>query len=246
MELLPHTKEALDEYLNLADPDLEDSLITMSDSAARIVPECVGMSLTLYDQDDLTFTLVASSLPAAEREAMQHLDDQLHARHQSGVGSEPASPAGSEQTVVDGEVDAAALLDEDRWAMFARASAAAGVASSLSLPIVDHDRVVGGINLYASSSDAFSGHHDDLADALGASASGAVANADLSFESRRRAEEAPRQLRDLRMVEVATGILAAREALDVDAARDRLADAARRAGVTEAQAAEVLIRVHQP
>ena len=127
-----------------------------------------------------------------------------------------------------------------------RASAAAGVASSLSLPIIDHDRVVGGINLYASSSDAFSGHHRDLADALGASAAGAVANADLSFETRRRAEEAPRQLRDLRLTEVATGILAAREGLDVETARHRLVDAAHRAGISEVQAAEVLIRIHQP
>ena len=229
MELLPHTKEALDEYLNLADPDLEDSLITMGDSAARIVPECVGMSLTLYDQEDLTFTLVASSLPVTE-----------------GVQARDTTPADQGAAPDDGRAGGAAdLLDEDRWAAFARASAAAGVASSLSLPIIDHDRVVGGINLYASSTDAFSGHHGDLADALGASASGAVANADLSFETRRRAEEAPRQLRDLRLTEVATGILAAREGLDVETARYRLIDAARHAGITEVQAAEMLIRIHQ-
>lgn len=232
MELLPHTKEALDEYLNLADPDLEDSLITMGDTAARIVPECVGMSLTLYDQEDLTFTLVASSLPGAEG---------MHAGDMSAADHRPTGAPDDGRA--QGDAD---LLDEDRWAAFARASAAAGVASSLSLPIIDHDRVVGGINLYASSTDAFSGHHRDLADALGASASGAVANADLSFETRRRAEEAPRQLRDLRLTEVATGILAAREGLDVDTARDRICDAARHAGITEVQAAEVLIRIHQP
>lgn len=235
MELLPHTREALDEYLNLADPDLEDSLITMGDTAARIVPECVGMSLTLYDQEDLTFTLVASSLPCAEVEG----------RH--WVGDRTPRDEGTGEAAADGRTGGAGdLLDEDRWAAFARVSAAAGVASSLSLPIIDHDRVVGGINLYASSTDAFSGHHRDLADALGASASGAVANADLSFETRRRAEEAPRQLRDLRLTEVATGILAAREGLDVDTARSRLVDAARHAGITEVQAAEVLIRIHQP
>jgi GAF domain-containing protein len=231
MEFLPHTKEALDEYLTLADPDLESSLMTMGDSAARIVPDCVGLSLTLYDEDDLTFTLVASSLPLAEIDAMQYLD------------GGPCVTAVEENA--ERSEDVQDLLDEERWALFARASAAAGVASTLSLPVVDHDRVVGGINLYASSADAFSGHHRDLATALGASAVGAVANADLAFETRRRAEQAPRQLREQRLVEVATGVLAAREGIDVQAARQRLLDAASRAGISEAQAALVLINVHQ-
>lgn len=229
MDFLPPSKEALDEYLSLADADLESSLMAMGDSAARIVPECVGLSLTLYDQDDLTFTLVASTLPLAEIDAPHHGDSGLRARS-GGEVSERLE-------------DARDLLDEDRWALFARASAATGVESSLSLPVIDHDRVVGGINLYASSVDAFSGHHRDLATALGASETGAVANADLAFESRHRAEHAPQQLRDQRLVEVATGILAAREGLDVFLARDRLHDAAARAGISEAQAALVLMNV---
>ena len=73
MEFLSHTQEAFDEYLDQADPDLERSLMTMSDSVTRIVPECVGMSLTLYDED-ITFTLVASSLAFAEIDAMQYID----------------------------------------------------------------------------------------------------------------------------------------------------------------------------
>lgn len=228
MHFLPHTREALDEYLSLADPDLEGSLMAMGDSATRIVPECVGLSLTLFDQD-LTFTLVASSLPLAEIDAMQYLDGGpcVHAVEENTQW---------EQNIPD-------LLDEDRWALFARASACAGVASSLSLPVVDQGRVIGGINLYASSSEAFSGHHGDLASALGASAVGAVSNADLAFESRRRAERAPRQLRAQQVLDVATGIVAAREELDVDTARARLRDASLRAGISVEQAAVVLITV---
>ena len=230
MHFLPRTQEALDEYLSLADPELEMSLMTMGDSAARIVPECVGLSLTLYDED-LTFTLVAPDLPDAELEARQDVDEGPRVP----VVHDDAGPAG---TV--GE-----LLDEERWAFFARAGAAAGVASSLSLPVLERGRVVGGINLYASSSDAFAGHHGDLASALGASASGAVTNADLPFATRLRAEQAPRQLREQQAVEVGVGILAAREGVTVEAARDRLRDAAVRAGITELQAALVLINVHR-
>jgi len=229
MEFLSHTQEALDEYLNLSDPDLERSLVTMSDSVTRIVPECVGMSLTLYD-DDLTFTLVASSLAVAEIDAMQYIDGGpcVWAVEENAERSE----------------DVAELLDEERWALFARASSAAGVASTLSLPVLAGDRVIGGINLYASSRDAFDGHHGDLAAALGASATGAVTNADLAFETRRRAERAPGQLQDQRLVDVGVGILAAREGLDVGLASTRLQNAAMRAGVTQAQAALVLIRAH--
>ena len=238
MEFLPHTQEALDEYLNLSEPDLERSLLTMGDSVARIVPDCVGLSLTLYDEDDLTFTLVAPSVPAPRGEPSRDTDPR-----RSALTDEPVDEVADEAARVAAGVSDP--LDEDTWASFARASAAAGVASTLSLPVVDHDRVVGGINLYASSADAFVGRHGDLAEVLGASASGAIANADLSFESRRRAEQAPRQLRDQRLVDVAVGILAAREDVDLDEARDRLEDAAARAGVSEAQAALVLIRIHQ-
>jgi hypothetical protein len=75
--------------------------------------------------------------------------------------------------------------------------------------VVEDGLVVGGINLYASEPDAFSGHHDALADALGASAGGAVADGDLSFLTRRMAQQAPTLSRENRDVEVAVGLLAA-------------------------------------
>jgi GAF domain-containing protein len=230
MDFLPRTQEALDEYLSLADPELERSLMVMGDSAARIIPECVGLSLTLYDED-LTFTLVAPSLPLAGIDATNHL------------GGGPCVPAVDEDEQGLDAVDE--LLDEGRWALFAQAGAAAGVASSLSLPVLERGRVVGGINLYASSVDAFLGHHHDLASALGASATGAVTNADLAFETRLRAEMAPQQLRDQQALEVATGMLAAREDLDVEEARELLVQAAARAGISVVQAALVVIDLHR-
>ena len=230
MEFLPHTQAALDEYLTLADPDLSESLMTMGERATRIVPDCVGLSLCLYEEG-LTFTLVASHLRWAELDAMQYLE------------GGPCVTAVERNEVYDETIED--LLSEQRWLLFAQASAAAGVASSLSLPLLDQDRVVGGINLYASTREAFDGHHEDLAGAIGASALGAVTNSDLAFESRHRAEEAPGRLRERRLVEVAVGIVAARESVDVETASAQLAAAARRAGITEAQAAQVLIEVHQ-
>jgi GAF domain-containing protein len=227
LEFLHRTKEALDEYVSLTDPDLEGSLLTMGDSAERIVPKCVGLSFTLLDED-LTFALVAPSLPpnASEPRGPQ---DVMRLPARTGGGPEPAP----------------ALLDEDQWARMARADSAEGVASSLSLPVLDDGRVVGGITLYASSEDAFTGRHAELAAALGASAEGAVTNADLGFEARRRAEQAPRQVRDEQVVEVATGILAARLGLELGTARARIHEAAVQADVTDAQAATVVLVAHR-
>jgi len=230
VEFLPDTQAALDEYFSLTDPDLAETLMTMGSAATRIVPDCVGLSLCLYDED-LTFTLIASGLQLAELDAMQYLD------------GGPCVDAVEQNRALDETVSD--LLDEDRWQIFARASAAAGVASTLSLPVMDRGRVVGGVNLYASSSDAFAGRHQEIADALGASAVGAITNADLGFQSRERAARAPGQLRDQQLIEVATGILAAREDLEIEAARRHLEDAATRAGITASQAARVVVAVHQ-
>lgn len=228
MEFLPHTREALDEYWDPGDGDLEKSLTMMGATALRIVPECVGLSLTLCDQD-LTFTLIASAAEVAQLDVTQYLDDG------------PCVRAVEENTVHSEVIDD--LLDEGRWALFARASAAEGVASSLSLPVLDRGEVIGGINLYASSANAFSGHLGDLATALGASAAGAVSNADLGFASRRRAELAPGRIRDEQSVDVAIGLLAARQGLTADQARRHLETAAVQAGISVVQAATLLIKL---
>ena len=224
MEFLRHTREALDEYISLTDPDLEESLLTMSDRAEQIVSECVGLSVTLLE-DDLTFALVSPGLSTARADT-------------------PVLASLTRSANRTGSADFE-LLDEEHWAHRARADSAAGVASSLSMPMLDRGRVIGGITLYASSPDAFDGRHAELAAALGASADGAVTNADLGFDARRRAEEAPRRVRDEQVAEVATGILAGRMGIDLEAARARLGLAALQAGVREAQAATVVIAVHR-
>ena len=231
MEFLPETQRALDEYLSLSDPDLSESLTTMSDRATTIVSTLVGLSLCLID-DGLTFTAVASSLRLAELDAMQYL--------QGG----PCVAAVEDLVVRNERMDD--LLDEERWLLFARASAASGIASTLSLPVVADGRVVCGINLYASTPEAFTGHHEELGHALGALAAGAVTNADLGFDSRRRAAEAPGILRDQQLTDVAVGILAAGEDGDLGVGMARLTDAAARAGITVAQAAQMLIVAQNP
>ena len=226
MEPIPETLEAIKELTKYGDTEVATELHLMGSRVHDLVPETVGLSLGLVE-DGLTFTLVASSVKIAALDAAQY------------VGGGPCVTAAAEQHVTrwnDGDP-----LDEDRWRMFARAGAAAGVASTLSLPIMRNGRVVAGVNLYASTPDAFDGHHEELADLCGAWAPGVVANADLSFSTRLAAAQAPEQLRNQHVVDQALGIISTAQHIDVAAAVERLREAAARAGISETQAAEAII-----
>jgi GAF domain-containing protein len=205
MEPIPETVEAIEEYGPFG-PDDVDLLAELRERGRRVqelVPDCMGFSLALQEHG-VTFTLMANDLDAAVER--QHLE-----------------PTG---------LDLGDLLDEESWRLFARASAAKGVQSTLTLPIVTDRRVVGSVNLYGASAQAFAGHHAPLASFFGAWAPGAVTNADLSFSTLREARRAPQQLKDEVTVHVAVGILVAREGMDVQVAERSLRDASVRAGVS--------------
>ena len=88
---------------------------------------------------------------------------------------------------------------------------------------------------------AFDGHHQELADILGAWATGATTNADLSFTTLDTARQAPRVLADRALLETAVGIVMATAHVSDDEAIQRVRDAARRAGVSEVQVAEAVV-----
>jgi GAF domain-containing protein len=230
MEPLPETREALSQVpSDIA--RLLGLLLEMGEITRAIVPDCVGLSLGLV-QDRLTFTLVATGSEIALLDAAQYVD-----------GGPCVRDDRNDETHIVRMQDP---LDEERWSIFARAGAVAGVGSSLSLPVVRDDVVVGGINLYASTAHAFDGRVEALATALGADATAAVTNADLSFSSRREATQAPARLRDRAHVDMALGIMAARYGESVDDARTRLTRAAARAGISEAAVARLVVELHAP
>jgi hypothetical protein len=232
MELLPESREALMELVAMEAPDLDEKLVALGRITRSMVPELVALSLTVLD-DGVTFTLVAPNSAVAAVDAVQYAG--------GGPCVDPAGDAGEPTEVRTDE-----LLDEGRWSMFARASAAAGIASTLSLSLADEaGRVTGGINLYGSTPDAFDGRHEALARALGATAHAVVRDADLPFGTRDRARAAPGVLRDQLDVDAATGLLAAAQDLTIDQARDRLRRAAEQAGVDVSLAARVIVLSHR-
>ena len=232
MEPLPETREALAELVTLDGPQVDDLLSDLARRAADLVPDLVGLSLGL-SREGVTFTLVSSSAGTAVVDAAQYL----------GGGPCVEVTEGRSQFL---EVDTQDPLDEERWRIFAGLGAAAGVASSLSLPVYREGRLVGGLNLYAASHGSFSGRHDALADLVGADSAEAVSNADLSFSSRQRAIAAPGILHDQQEIDTAVGLIAGLQGVDVQVAEDRLHEAAIRSGIPEALVARALVLALRP
>jgi GAF domain-containing protein len=223
VEPIPETREVLEQLLDDGDSKIAAVLAQTERKVREIVPECVGLSLAML-RYGLTFTLVASSEAMAGLDAVQYLD-----------GGPCVDAAHRPDTV---EVTDDAALDESTWQMYAQASAAVGVRSSLTLPVLGSGGVViGTVNLYASTADAFEGHVERLAEALSSSATRAVANADLSFSTRLAAAQAPAQLADQKEVDIALGIIAGAHSVSIATATERLHTAASRAGITLLQAA---------
>ena len=228
MEPVPETLEAV-LLLNLTgESEVGVALGDMGRRALTLVPSLVGLSLTTV-QDDITLTLVASNDVAVDLDVAQYLDDG------------PCVEATREDRVVGTSRDD--VLDEGQWRLFARAEAALGVASTLSLPLRRDDRIVGGVNLYAREPDAFDGKHQSIAAALGGAAAEVVTNADLSFDTRRRAAEAPAKIRQDDAIHQAKGALAAMHEIGIEEASQLLREAAARVGISEARTAAVFLRL---
>ena len=228
MEPIPESSQAVEDYGPFAtrEGDLLDELRERADRVRELVPECIGLSLAL-EEDGVSFTLVATDEEMAGLDAIQY-----------AVGG-PCVEAVKAERVLAYTRDQ--LLEEEGWQLFAQATAAASIASTLTLPIVVDERVAGSVNLYATTRDAFTGRHEQIAGIFDAWAPGAVANADLDFSTRSVAERAPRVLRDQIRIQVAMGILMKDQDIDIATARARLHDSAQRAGADVVVVAEQLI-----
>lgn len=227
MEPIPETSELIEELERFEyAADLRTELDRRARAVRALVPELVGLSLAALE-DGVTFTLVATDADVAMLDAVQYL-----------AGGPCVDAARAEQVLTYSSDDAD---DERTWQTFARATAARAVASTLTLPVLDDGKVVGSVNLYAASSNAFGGLHREIADVFGAWAPGAITNADLSFQTRLRAQQAPESLRGSMRVETAVGILMEAESVDADTARGLLVDAAQRSGVTTQLLADAVL-----
>lgn len=229
LEPLPETGRAMAGLAGFVDGPLAAELVQSAEQVEEVVPNLVGLSVAMV-REGLTFTLAATQEQIALLDAIQY------------VFGGPCVDAALRGSTMHGGDNDEGLFDEQRWAQFARASAARGVMSTLSLPVQDEGRVVGSVNLYAATPDAFRGKESRVAAIMGAWAPGAVHNADLSFSTREAARLTPQRLEDLNALDQAVGVVMAAREVGQARAREIIADAARQAGQDEVHVAREVIR----
>ena len=231
MEPIPETLDAiveLDAYLG--DGSLLEELRRRTALAQRIAPDLAGISVASLEHG-ITFTMVATDEEIAALDGVQYAT--------SGPCVEVVHDGQGLVTTSDD------LFNEPRWRALAQASAASGICSTLTFPIMDGDEVSGTVNLYGRSDHTFDGKRSQLADVFRAWAPGAVMNADLDFSTRLLAQQAPRKLRDDATIEAATGILAAHDRSSVTDARQRLEQAAARADLPLVALARMILEIQE-
>jgi GAF domain-containing protein len=230
MEPIPETAALIEEFGELYDGDLSEGLKGRAEAVRKLVPDLVGLSLAAFE-DGMAFTLVASAADVAVLDAVQY-----------ATGG-PCVEAPKAERVLEHDSDEPD--DERQWQTFARASAAAAVAATLTLPVLHGGKVVGTVNLYAASPGAFDGLHQDIASIFDAWAPGAITNADLSFQTRKTSELAAAGARAAMRINLAVGMLMEAGSVDADTARAQLEDAAQRAGVAVEELAESLVEARR-
>lgn len=225
-------KPALAKLSNLLDDDndLIGYLRAITHFAVLEVPDCVGVSITVV-AEDVPYTVCATDLRAQTLDAVQYVDD--------GPCVDTAR-VGSRTEVVD-------VLDEQRWHAYAVAAAAAGVRSSLSLPVLFHGRTIGALNLYGGTPDAFDDRAHMLAELVSGHAALAIRNADLPMRTAQDAAALESVLRAEpdSIVEQAVGVLVQLKNLTPDEARRQLRNAASRAGIEPVNLAKSIIALDE-
>jgi GAF domain-containing protein len=114
------------------------------------------------------------------------------------------------------------LGSDQRWPRFGGRVARLGMHSALSLPLLIRDRVIGTINAYARTRDAFSEHAVRLGEQFAAAAAVSAHNAQLLAAASSKADQLQAALTTRAVIDQAIGILRSRTGGSAEEAFDRL------------------------
>src|SRR5882757_7162934 len=114
------------------------------------------------------------------------------------------------------------LGSDTRWPHFGGRVARMGVHSALSLPLIVGEHVIGAINCYADSQDAFGEHAVLLGSQFAGPAAVSIYNAGLLARARARAEKLEEALDHRAVIDQAVGIIRSRSGVSAEVAFNRL------------------------
>jgi GAF domain-containing protein len=188
-----------------------DLLTDVAQFAAQAIPGVDGAGVALLRDDDGARHLQSC---AATADFISEIDTVQYEELKQGPC---VTCMQSGRAVVSGS-----LGSDNRWPRFGGRVARMGVHSALSLPLVVGDHVIGAINAYARSRDAFGEHAVALGTQFAGPAAASVYNGQLLDRARERTRQLQRALANRAVIDQAIGIIRSRSGVDSAVAFDRL------------------------
>jgi hypothetical protein len=207
------------------DPYLLEKVRAASDRARDALEGCVGLSISLGRDETFTFTFVRTDALPGVLDAMQYLDD----------GPCETTIRSGEQIGIDD------LLEEERWPLFTAVSAAAGIRSTLSLPLYRGPLVVGSVNIYGDVERAFIGKEAHIAETFGSQVQAKMGTANLSSTPIPTGPVSVTPSGDQAMIDQALVVLTDRHGVPAETAGQEFTTAAARARTTVTEMANAIV-----
>lgn len=210
----------------VVDRDFVDVLTDITQVARASMPGTEAASITLI-RGERPYTAAYDGHLALEADELQY---------QRGYG--PCVDAGraGQVFVVDD------MRHEGRWPDYAQHAAAAGVGSSLSVPLPFQASTIGALNSYATEPHAFSEEDVALGEEIAAWVALAVANAEAAGRTVQELAQMREAMQSRASIEQAKGVLMERHKLTADQAFTLLTRASQHANVKLRHVADELVR----
>jgi GAF domain-containing protein len=190
---------------------LSDLLADIATFAAHAIPRADGVSIVLMEPEPPDAGVRFSS---ATTGFVDEIDTVQYRQFREGPCIAAAQTG---RVTVSGS-----LGSDDRWPHFGGRVARMGVHSALSLPLTVDDHIIGAINAYAHTRDAFGEHAVELGTRFAAPAAVSVHHARLLADARDRTEALHRALSSRAVIDQAIGIIRSRSGVSQEEAFERL------------------------
>jgi GAF domain-containing protein len=183
----------------------------VADFALQAIPGVDGAGVTLVDSRDETPTVETWAVTA---EFVELIDKVQYVE----VGEGPCMTClQSRRPTVSGS-----LGSDSRWPRFGGRVARMGVHSTMALPLLVGDQVIGAVNTYAYKRDAFGEHAVELGSQFAGPAAASVYNAQLLARAQERTAQLQKALGNRAVIDQAIGIIRSRTGATAEEAFERL------------------------
>jgi len=191
----------------VGDLTMDQLLTQVAEFAARAIPGVDGAGVTLAHPSEVQSGI---RVWAVNAEFIREIDVLQYEVHNEGPC---ITSMRTRRPCITGS-----MADDTRWPRFGPAVARLRVLSALSLPLLLANQVVGAINAYAHSADAFAEHAVAMGTRFAGPAAVSIHNAKLLMEARHRAEQLQRALGGRSAIDQAIGIIRASTGASVEEA----------------------------